>query len=246
MDRFRFGRSIRALRRRRGMRQGDLAARSGLSRSVVSRIELGESRRIAWADLVAVAESLDARLELDLRWRGEALDRLIDESHAALVDRLVGIYRDCGWEVAVEASFSVYGERGSIDVFARQPEVQVVAVNEVKASIGEAGATVMGIDRKSRLAPLLARERGWTCLAVARFLVAAADPTSRHRIREHDDLFRAALPARTRACLDWIRRPTRQAPSGIIFLADSRPAGVTTATAMSGRVRSSGRCTAGS
>lgn len=204
---------------------------------MISRIELGESRRVASGDLVAVAEALDARLEFDLRWRGEGLDRLVDEAHAGIVDALAREYRRAGWEVVVEATFSVYGERGSIDVFAWHPVVQVVAVNEVKASIAEAGATVMGLDRKCRLAPILAKERGWTCLTVARLLVVSADPTSRRRIAEHQGLFRSSLPAGTRVCLEWIRAPTRQGVNGILFLSDSRRTGNIEATSSARRVR---------
>jgi transcriptional regulator with XRE-family HTH domain len=225
MDRFRFGRSVRALRQRRDWRLVDLAERSGLSRSVIDRIELGQSDRIALGDLEAVARALDGQLGLDFRWRGEALDRLIDEEHAAIIDQVVGLYRVARWEVVVEASFSIYGERGSIDVFAWHPLVEMVAVNEIKASVGEAGNTVIGVDRKARLAPQIAEQRGWTCRGVARFLVVRDGTTVRRRIAEHGDTFRAAFPTSTRGSLEWIREPTRQAISGLIFLPDSRPAG---------------------
>lgn len=169
--------------------------------------------------LVAVATALDGLLDLDFRWRGEAMDRLIDERHAAIVADLVALYRDSRWEVAVEVTFSEYGERGSIDVFAWHPIVQVVAVNEVKASVGEAGGTVIGVDRKSRLAPKIAKDRGWTCRGVARFLVIADGSTSRGRIARHADIFHTAFPIGGRDSLGWIRNPTTTPPSGIIFLA---------------------------
>jgi transcriptional regulator with XRE-family HTH domain len=116
MDRWRFGRAIRALRSRRDWRQEDLASKARLSPSVAGRIERGELQRIAWADLVALVEALDARLELDVRWRSEGLDRLIDESHALTVDAAARMFRAAGWETEVEVSFSIYGERGSIDI----------------------------------------------------------------------------------------------------------------------------------
>ncbi|HET9520958.1 MAG TPA: helix-turn-helix transcriptional regulator [Candidatus Limnocylindrales bacterium] len=159
MDRFRFGRAIRALRHRRGWRQVDLAARAKLSRSVVGRVERGQVERIAFADLESAARALDGQLGLDFRWRGEALDRLLDEDHATIVDEVVALYRAAEWEVAVEVSFSIYGERGSIDVLAWHPVALVVAVNEIKATVPEAGNTVMSVDRKARLAPRIARER---------------------------------------------------------------------------------------
>lgn len=237
MDRFRFGRSIRALRQHRGWRQLDLARRSGLARSVIGRIELGQIGRIAHDDEVAAATAVDGQLALDFRWRGEGLDRLIDEEHAAVVDQLVELYRSARWEVAVEVSFSEFGERGSIDVFAWHPVVNVVAVNEVKASVPEAGGTVIGVDRKARLAPEIARKRGWTCVAVARFLVIRDSSTSRRRIAEHKRLFASAFPIAGRESLEWIRHPTARAVSGLIFLPDSRPAGSTRRRTARKRVR---------
>jgi hypothetical protein len=181
-------------------------------------MESGQIGRIAYGDLVAVAEALDGRLDLDFRWRGESLDRLIDERHAAIVDEVVRIYREAGWEVAVEVTFSIYGERGSIDVFGWHPSVEVVAVNEIKATVPEAGNTVIGADRKRRLAPRIARDRGWTCRGVASFLVVAEGTTSRDRIGRHAASFRTAFPAGTRESLSWISAPSLPPPSGIIFL----------------------------
>jgi transcriptional regulator with XRE-family HTH domain len=218
MDRFRFGRSVRELRRRRRWTQSDLGRRIGASRNLIGRIERGAIVNIPFGRLVAVAEALDGRLDLDFRWRGEQLDRLVDERHAEIVDQLVGMYRSARWDVALEATFSIYGDRGSIDVFAWHPIRQVVAVNEVKASVGDAGNTVVGVDRKTRLAPQIARQRGWTCRGVARFLVVADGSTSRDRIARHAETFRTAFPVDGRACRAWIADPVGEPPSGILFL----------------------------
>ncbi|MCI0345199.1 MAG: hypothetical protein L0221_07095 [Chloroflexi bacterium] len=129
------------------------------------------------------------------------------------------LFVGAGWEVDVEVSFSIYGERGSIDVFARHPASGLVAIVEVKASIGEAGATLIGLDRKVRLAPAICRERGWPCRGVAKLLVVADGSTTRDRIARHEAAFRSALPTGTRACLSWIRHPAPEAPAGIVFVA---------------------------
>lgn len=237
MDRFRFGRAIRALRHRRGWRQVDLAARAKLSRSVVGRVERGQVERIAFADLESAARALDGQLGLDFRWRGEALDRLLDEDHATIVDEVVALYRAAEWEVAVEVSFSIYGERGSIDVLAWHPVALVVAVNEIKATVPEAGNTVMSVDRKARLAPRIARERAWRCRGVARFLVVADGSTTRRRIAEHAETFRTAFPVGTRECLAWIQKPRGDPISGLIFLPNAHRAGVRPRTHRRLRVR---------
>jgi hypothetical protein len=150
-----------------------------LSSSAIGRVELGKIQRVAWGDLEAVAEALDAQLGLDFRWRAGDLDRLLDAAHAAIVESLVRVYRASGWAVVVEATFSEFGERGSIDLLAWHAPTGNVAVNEVKATIADAGRTVMGVDRKGRLAPIVARKLGWTCRGVSRFLVVAEGATAR-------------------------------------------------------------------
>jgi transcriptional regulator with XRE-family HTH domain len=219
MDRWRFGRVIRALRQRHGWRQVDLADRAGLSRSVVGRIERGDLKRIAWGDLVAVAEAVGARLDLDARWQGEGIDRLLDERHAATVTATVELLRKDGWDVDVEVSFAISGERGSIDVVGRHPGTGMLATFEIKATLGDANQTVIGVDRKTRLAPRIAAERGWSCRGVARFLVIADGSTARDRVRRHGALFEAAFPVPGAACRAWLRDPVGPPPSGILFIA---------------------------
>jgi len=218
VDRWRFGLVIRALRQRKGWRQVDLAERAGVSRSVVGRIERGEVLRIAWADLVAVAETVGARLDFDLRWQGEGIDRLLDERHAATVDAVVGVFRRHGWEVDVEVSFSIYGERGSVDVIGRHAPTGMLAIVEVKSSVASGNQTVIGVDRKARLAPTIAAEHGWPCRGVARFLVIADSTTSRTRVARHEGTFSTAFPMRGRNCLAWLRSPTQPPPSGLFFI----------------------------
>jgi transcriptional regulator with XRE-family HTH domain len=233
----RFGRSIRALRVRRAWRQQDVADAAKVARSVAGRIERGELRAARWRDLEAVALALDGQLGLEFRWRGADLDRLLDADHAAIVEALVRLYRDAGWEVIVEATFSEYGERGSIDVLARHVSTGHVAVNEVKASIGDAGATVMGVDRKSRLAPVIARKFGWSCLAVSRFLVVGEGATSRRRVAAHAETFRAAFALGGSECRAWIQRPSARPISGLFFLSPARPEDGKRGTRPSGSVR---------
>ena len=183
---------------------------AGLSRSVVDRIELGQSGRVALEDLENLARALDGQLGLDFRWRGEQLDRLIDERHTAIVDRAVAIYRDARWDVAVEATFSIFGERGSIDVFAHHPVADVVAVNEIKASIGEAGNTV---HRRRPQGQARSADRGVAGMAVPR---RRPIPDRRRGIdvarpgqRGTPDTFRTAFPAATAGVPRMDPRPGR-------------------------------------
>jgi len=225
MDPVRIGRQVRALRRRRGWRQLDLASRAGASKSTVGRIERGEFYSMPLDTIERVATALGARLDAALRWHGEALDRLLDEDHAALVDALVSLYRAAGWEVAVEASFAIGGERGSVDVVACRADLRIVAINEVKSVVPDAQATIHVHDRKARLGLAIARQRGWDADRVARFLVVGDSRTSRRRVAAHGPLFGAAYPLRGREALGWIRAPSRDPMSGLFFLSPVHPAG---------------------
>jgi len=65
---------------------------------------------------------MDARIDLVPRWRGGDLDQLIDTRHAGMVETLVRRLASLpDWIVQPEVMFSIYGERGSIDVIAWHP-----------------------------------------------------------------------------------------------------------------------------
>ena len=182
MDPVRLGHAIRALRLKRRWRQVDLAERSGTSRTTISRLEAGRLSPVAVGVLVRTVEALDATLEVRVRWNGEALDRLLDQAHAGLVERVVVILRELAWIPEVEATFSIQGERGAIDVLAYHPVTGLVLVIEVKSVVPDSQVTLAGVDRKARVAPELARARGWDCRGVAKLLVIGESSTSRRRI----------------------------------------------------------------
>jgi transcriptional regulator with XRE-family HTH domain len=207
MDTVRFGLQIRALRRQRGWTQAKLAARADLSQAAVSRVERGNGRLVTLRTIESLAEALGASASLRLRWHGEDLDRLLDEAHAGLVEWVVASLRARGWEVVTEATFSVYGERGSIDILAFYPASGCLLVVEVKSVVPDVQATLAGIDRKARLAPQLARDRGWTVRCVSRLLVLPADRTARRRVAQFGSTFNLALPVRTVAARQWIAAP---------------------------------------
>ncbi len=209
---------MRALRTRLDLTQQRAGARVRISDSQVSRIEHGRVGRIPFATLQQYGQALGADVELNVRWRGEGVDRLVDEAHARIVGVVVALLRGFGWEVAVEVSFAIAGERGSIDVFAWHPLIQVVIVVEVKSAIGDSQATLHVLDRKTRLAPQIAQERGWACHGVARLLVLGETRTARRQVARHASVFAAAFPLRGRAVARWLREPTRAGIGGLMFV----------------------------
>jgi transcriptional regulator with XRE-family HTH domain len=219
MDVVRFGLGIRALRRRRGWTQERLAAGAGVSRSVIVRIERGRADRVTVHTLVRVAAALGSSISLKLLWQGEGLDRLLDASHADLVEQIVRLLSEGGWEVATEVSFNIHGERGSIDVLALHPATGALLVIEVKSVVPDIQQTLHGLDRKVRVARQVAKGRGWNALTVSRVLVLPDDRTSRRRVETHKSTFDTALPLRTVDIKRWLGEPGDPI-AGILFLSD--------------------------
>jgi transcriptional regulator with XRE-family HTH domain len=219
VDNIAFGRGVRALRVRARLRQEDLSARVGLSRGVVARVEQGGADRVTVQTLDAIAKGLDARVVVRLSWRGEGLDRLLDADHAALVEIVVRHLQGLNWQVATEVSFNHFGERGSIDILAFHREMAVVLVVEVKSVVADVQASLISLDRKTRLAREIAAERGWVATRTATLLVVRETTSSRRRIANHAVTFANAFPDRGFAVRGWLAHPDQGHPlRGLWFL----------------------------
>ena len=175
-------------------------------------------------DVEAACVALGADLEVRARWHGEGLDRLLDSTHAHLVELMVQMLGDVGWEAGVEVSFNRYGERGAIDVLGWHATSRALLVVEVKSVVPDAQAMLSEHDRKARLAEVIGRSRGWNALQVGRLLVIADSSTSRRRVLALPGTFAAAYPDRAIAVRRWLRRP-QGALSGLLFLSDSHGTG---------------------
>lgn len=214
----RLGRIVRALRRRRGWRQIDLAVKVGCSQHMISLIERGHVERASVALIERVLAALDAMLVLDVRWRAGALDRLLDEDHAALVGRVAEWLRRNGWEVRLEVTYSEFGERGSFDILAFHPGSCIVLAIEVKTDLASIESTMRKLDEKARLAAKVAQDRfGWTVEDVSRLLVIGDSSTARRRADRQRTVLNAALPDRAVAIRRWLAQPVGRL-AGLWFL----------------------------
>lgn len=189
-----------------------VAARAGLSQSAYSRAERGLVAGLTLSALDRVASALDAELVVELRYRGGAIDRLIDRVHAALVEHVVKHLRSAGWDPVVEFSFNVFGERGSVDILAWHAATRTLLIVEVKSRFTDLQAMLLSLSRKLRLVPdETRRELGWDPVAVARIVVAPGSTENRGVLESHRETFAVVLPARASAIRRWIR-----APEGVI------------------------------
>jgi transcriptional regulator with XRE-family HTH domain len=218
MEDVRLGSVVRILRRRRGLTQAGFARAAGVSPALVSRLERGDIDRTDLRFLRRAFAALDARIDLVPRWRGADLDRLLDADHAALTEVLVRRLSSLpAWIIHPEVTFSIFGERGSIDIIAWHPGRSALLIIEVKSAIGDVGGRVRQVDRYRRLARDIARERRWTPAVVAVWVVVADGRTARRRLAEHRATLRRAFPADGHMMEQWLHSPDREL-SGLSFL----------------------------
>ena len=218
----RLGLLLRAIRRRTGQRQADIAEVAKVPRRDVVLIEAGHAGSVPLDRVRRVFAATDGRARVTAWWNGAAADRLLDERHAALVERALAVMKQRGWQTAVEVTFSEFGERGSIDILGGHPSSRVVAVCEAKSVVGSIEETNRMLDTKVRLAPRLAAARfGWTPSSIARLLILAADSTTRRTVEQHALTMASVYPARSREVRAWLRRP-QGSLSGIWFLSEVR------------------------
>ncbi len=239
MDNVRVGRAARELRRRQGWRQQDLAAAAGVSPDLVWRLELGRLDGMPLRKVKAVFAALGASVQLQVSWRGGALDRLLDERHSSLTGVMVERLRGDGWDVEVEVSYAVYAERGSIDLLGWHPRSRSLLVVEVKTELTSVEETLRRHDVKVRLARRVGVERfGWDAQAVGRLLVLPETTTARRHVDRHGATLGAALATRGAAVREWLRHPAGPL-SGVLFLSFPQPVRLTQAATTPKRVRQS-------
>ena len=203
----------------------------------MARLERGRLERVSLPAIRAVARSLDASVEIAVRWEGAGLDRVIGAGHDALheaVSRLMAGRE--GWLVVPEVSFSIWGERGSIDIVGWHTASRTLLVIELKTEIVEAGSLIAQVDRYRRLGPAIARDRGWSPVRVGGWVVVADTRTNRRRLADHRSVLRTAFPDDGRAVRGWLRNPDRPV-SALSFLPDERAAHLTRASDRRRRVR---------
>lgn len=211
MEDLRVGAMIRAARLKRRWRQADVAERAAVSQIVVSRVERGQLPDMTLRVLRQVAAALEIRLEVMPRGRGAELDRLLSERHSALHESVArALAHDFPeWVMASEVSFSIWGERGVIDLVLWHPKHRALLIIEFKTELVDVGDLLSTMDRRRRLATEIVKDRGWYPKTVSTWVVLAASRTNARRLAEHRTMLRTAFPAGAREIRQWLRDPVR-------------------------------------
>ena len=220
MDDGRIGRAIRGVRVRARLRQTDVASLAGVSRATVIALERGSLDRSRVADVRAVATALGMHLDIAIRWQGADLDRLLNAGHAAMHESLAQMFAALpDWIAIPEVSFSIFGERGVIDIVAWHADTRSLLLVEIKTALGDPQELVGTMDRRTRLASRIVAERGWKPASVGTWVVFVDTRTNRRHVGRHPFLMRSRFPADGRSMRAWLRRPAG-AISALSFWSD--------------------------
>ena len=221
VDAVRIGLSLRALRIRRGWRQiGRRNARRRLARHRLEGRTRPPRRRVARSAREGRGNA-GGRLDIRIRWRGEQLDRLLDAGHARLVvasSRRGSSRHGLGGRGRGRRSRSGASAARSMSSRSIRRAGSLLAV-EVKTVVPDFQAMIAGLDRKARLAPEVAAERGWACdsdqpAARRRGRIDVARPDPRDSTRPSN----AALPDRGAAGPDAGSRTRPARFAGLLFV----------------------------
>jgi transcriptional regulator with XRE-family HTH domain len=204
----RLGAAVRAVRIQHGLRQHDVAAAAGVSPPTVSRIERGRLEEVRLSAIRAVGGALDIRIDVLARWRGGQLDRMLNRRHGAMHEGLAKCFAGLeGWRLMAEVSFSIYGERGSIDALAWHAATRSLVVIELKSEIVDVQDLLSSVDRYSRLAASIARDRGLDPLGISVWVILAEGRTNRRALGDHATVLRNRFPLDGRGMRRWLRDP---------------------------------------
>jgi hypothetical protein len=192
-----------------------------MSQSAVSRVERGLVAGASFGDVGRMTAALGGELDVRIWWRGEELDRLLDATHAAIGEALVRLLTDLGWECAVEVTFAIRGEKGTVDVLAWHRPSGRLLVIENKSVVPDLQKMLGSLDRKVRLAREIAAVRGWRATGVAKAIVLTGTAANRARATRFGTTLKTVLPQDGRALRRWLAEPVGPNPAALWFLTDS-------------------------
>jgi hypothetical protein len=151
-------------------------------------------------------------------------------------ESLATLFAGSAWETAPEVSFSIYGERGVIDVLAFHHPTRSLLVVELKTDLVDVQELIGAVDRYRRLAAQIAADRGWLAATTSAWVAVRDTRTNRRRVAAHARVLRSAFPTDGRRLRPWLRAPSG-AVACLSFLPDSSGMSVSASSSGVQRVR---------
>lgn len=196
----RVGREARALRRRHGVSQAQLAAAIGVSRQWIGDLELGRLETVNLRTVTLLFAALGHKVVLNLYPSGAALR---DTGQARLLQRFNARLSPV-WRRELEAVMSLAGDLRAWDELLRGPVIIGVEA-ETRPTVLQAVGRSMGIKL---------RDSG----AERMILLVLASHANRRLVAEHIALLRQSFPLDTRATLAALAAGRDPGANGLVVL----------------------------
>jgi transcriptional regulator with XRE-family HTH domain len=200
----RLGAEVRRSRLRRRLTQAELGMRASLSRSAVSRIELGAGGGHTLDSWQRIGLALGRPFRVDLL--RDALEDPRDAGHLAVQELILRLGRAAGYSGRFELSTSPDRPSRSADVGLLDDRRRRLLLVEAWNSVGDVGASARSSDRKLAEADRLAVARWGTAdYLVGGCWVVRATRRNRALVARYPELFAARFPGSSRR---WVRALT--------------------------------------
>ncbi|MFN8518894.1 MAG: hypothetical protein U0667_05780 [Chloroflexota bacterium] len=208
MDDTQIGARVRAVRIKQRKRQVDVAILAGVRVDHIVGIENGRLDGLTVQLVRKVMGALGMSIALEPKWHGAELDKQVAGGHDAIQGAVLAFFaRLDGWVALPEVTYSIFGDRGAIDILAWHAATRTVLVIELKTLLVDAGEIVRKSDERNRRAREIAAERGWRPTTVARWLILTDTSTNRRHVRRHESVLGPLAKLDGRAMHAWLRRP---------------------------------------
>lgn len=214
--------AVRETRLAVGWSQKELARRTGVSQTKISRFE---SRRIASVTLAEAGRLLDALgILAEFTLRPPFVARITsqrDPAHARSVAYVARRLTRLGWQVRLEVEIEGERSHGWIDVLAFEPVRRAMLVCEIKTALPDFGAAQRQLAWYARAATDVARREGWPVRSAAAALLVLATTENDARLFENRDLVDEAFSGRAADMDRWLSTGV-SVPGRVVALVDPR------------------------
>ena len=202
------GPTVRTGRLRLRLTQAQLAERTGVHQSWISRIELGRGQGVALETWIAIGVALGQPLAVSLSRPLDALRGPTDSGHLAMQERLLILARETGRTATFELPTRPADPSRSIDVCVRDARHRVLIIEEAWNTFGDVGAAARSTARKRAEAVDLAGAiDGGQKYRVASVWVVRPSSANRALLAKFPGIFEAACPGPSRQWAQALASP---------------------------------------
>lgn len=202
------GAKLRRARRRRQLTQAQLGAKTGLSQSTVSDLEIGRGASLSIAAWQRVAIVLDLPLKLEVG--RDALEEPADAGHLAIQELVLRLARTTGRRRTFELATKPADPLRSTDVGVVDDTHRLLIQVECVNTFGNINASIRSSDRKRAEAAELAIALGYgDPYPVRTCWIVRATRRNRRLLAQYPELFATRFPGSSRAWVNALTHGTR-------------------------------------